>query len=47
MIAIGCDHAGVDLKKSIIEYLNGKGFEIRDMGTDGEPCDYPNMAKSV
>lgn len=47
MIAIGCDHAGVELKKAIIEYLSGKGFELRDMGTDGEPCDYPDMARTV
>lgn len=47
MIAIGCDHAGVELKKNIIVALSEKGFEFRDMGTDGEPCDYPDMAKSV
>lgn len=47
MIAIGCDHAGVEMKKSVIEALAEKGFELRDMGTDGEPCDYPNMAKAV
>ena len=47
MIAIGCDHAGVEMKKAVIEALSEKGFELRDMGTDGEPCDYPNMAKAV
>ncbi len=47
MIAIGCDHAGVEMKKAVIEALSEKGFEFRDMGTDGEPCDYPNMAKAV
>ena len=47
MIAIGCDHAGVEMKKAVIEALSEKGFEFRDMGTDGEPCDYPNMAKKV
>ena len=47
MIAIGCDHAGVEMKKAVIAYLSEKGFELRDMGTDGEPCDYPNMAESV
>ncbi|MDO4863075.1 MAG: ribose 5-phosphate isomerase B [Ruminococcus sp.] len=47
MIAIGCDHAGVELKKEVIRYLTEKGFELKDMGTDGEPCDYPNMAKTV
>ena len=47
MIAIGCDHAGVEMKKAVIEYLTEKGFELRDTGTDGEPCDYPDMAKTV
>ncbi len=47
MIAIGCDHAGVELKKSIIQALSEKGFEFCDMGTDGEPCDYPDMAEKV
>ena len=47
MIAIGCDHAGVEMKKAVIEALSEKGFELRDIGTDGEPCDYPNMAKAV
>ncbi|HQM02487.1 MAG: ribose 5-phosphate isomerase B [Ruminococcus flavefaciens] len=47
MIAIGCDHAGVEMKKAIIEELSKKGFEFKDMGTDGEPCDYPNMAEAV
>lgn len=47
MIAIGCDHAGVEMKKEVIKSLTEKGFELMDMGTDGEPCDYPNMAKTV
>ena len=47
MIAIGCDHAGVEMKKAIIEELSAKGFEFRDMGTDGEPCDYPVIAEKV
>ena len=47
MIAIGCDHAAVEMKKEIIKVLSEKGFEFKDMGTDGEPCDYPNMAEAV
>lgn len=46
-IAIGCDHAGVEMKKAVIEALSEKGFEFLDMGTDGEPCDYPVMAERV
>ncbi len=47
MIAIGCDHAGVEMKKAIIEALSLQGFEFMDMGTDGEPCDYPDVAASL
>jgi ribose 5-phosphate isomerase B len=41
VIAIASDHAGYPLKKSIIEYLEAKGYEYRDFGCDGEECDYP------
>ena len=47
MIAIGCDHAGVEMKKAIIEALSIQGFDFLDMGTDGEPCDYPDVAEKV
>lgn len=47
MIAIGCDHAGVEMKNTIIKELSEKGFEFLDMGTDGQPCDYPVIAKAV
>jgi len=47
MIAIGCDHAGVEMKKAIIEALTEKGYELEDLGTDGAPCDYPVIAKAV
>lgn len=47
MIAIGCDHAGVEMKKAVIDTLTAKGFELKDMGTDGESCDYPVIAKAV
>ena len=47
MIAIGCDHAGVEMKKAVIEALSAQGFEFKDLGTDGEPCDYPVIAEAV
>ncbi len=47
MIAIGCDHAGVEMKKALMQALSEKGFELKDLGTDGEPCDYPVIAESV
>jgi ribose 5-phosphate isomerase B len=47
MIAIGCDHAGCEMKKAIIDALSEKGFEFVDMGCNGEKCDYPNIAEAV
>ena len=47
MIAIGCDHAGVEMKNAVKEYLTEKGFELKDLGTNGEPCDYPVMAEKL
>ena len=47
MIAIGCDHAGYELKKALIEALSEKGFEFKDMGCNGERCDYPVIAEAV
>lgn len=47
MIAIGCDHAGVEMKKAIIAALSVQGYELMDMGTDGEPCDYPDIAEKL
>lgn len=47
MIAIGCDHAAVALKKAVTAHLDEKGIAYIDMGTDGAPCDYPVVAKAV
>ncbi|WP_332237379.1 ribose 5-phosphate isomerase B [Sporolactobacillus sp. KGMB 08714] len=47
-IAIGCDHAGFDLKPTIKNYLIEKGIEIIDEGTySSESVDYPEYAKKV
>ena len=41
-IAIASDHAGFQLKASLIEYLASQGHEVRDHGTDSEASvDYP------
>ncbi len=47
MIAIGCDHAGYEMKMALIEFFSDKGFEFRDMGCDGSRCDYPDIAEAV
>jgi ribose 5-phosphate isomerase B len=41
-IALSADHAGVDLKDSIAEWLRQEGYEVLDLGTDShESVDYP------
>ncbi len=47
MIAIGCDHAAIDLKQAIMAHLDEQGIAYTNLGTDGDPCDYPDMAKAV
>lgn len=44
-IGICSDHAGLDYKTKLIPYLQGKGYEVVDFGTDSpESCDYPDYA---
>ena len=48
MIAIGCDHGGINLKNYIEKFLESKGLEYKDMGTyTTDSCDYPDIAKAV
>lgn len=47
-IAIGCDHGGIVLKPSIVNYLQEKGIEVADFGTfDTSSVDYPDYALAV
>ena len=47
-LAIGADHAGVELKKSLADYLGHQGHQIIDVGTyTTEPVDYPDYAEKV
>jgi ribose 5-phosphate isomerase B len=47
-IAIGCDHAGVEMKKEIISLLNNLRIESIDFGTDrAESVDYPDFGEKV
>lgn len=48
MIAIGCDHGGINLKEIIKKFLDEKGLEYKDFGTySTDSCDYPDYAKAV
>lgn len=45
VIGIGSDHAGFPLKSHIVRYLQKKGYEVRDYGTDSEESvDYTDYA---
>ena len=47
-ISIGNDHAGVDYKKYIQEYLFVKDVEVKNYGADSlESVDYPDFAHPV
>jgi|TARA_X000000950_G_scaffold205868_1_gene247650 ribose 5-phosphate isomerase B len=47
-IAIGNDHAGVEVKRKIESYLSQKGHEVINKGYDGkEKVDYPDFIHPV
>lgn len=47
-IAIGCDHAGYELKEAITKYLKEAGYDMINYGTDStESVDYPDYAHPV
>jgi ribose 5-phosphate isomerase B len=47
-IAIGCDHAGVELKKEILSILDNLHIGHIDYGTNGtESVDYPDFGEKV
>jgi ribose 5-phosphate isomerase B len=47
-IALGSDHAGLELKKEIIKHLQGKGYSAEDFGTHTkDSSDYPDSAAAV
>ena len=48
MIAIGCDHGGLNVKSALCEHLKDRGLEVCDFGTfDTASIDYPDIAKKV
>jgi RpiB/LacA/LacB family sugar-phosphate isomerase len=47
-VALAADHAGLELKEKIADYLEARGFEVVDLGThDEEPVDYPDFARAL
>ena len=48
MIAIGCDHGGVELKDFLVGFLRAHGSDVSDCGTQGrESVDYPDFGRDV
>jgi len=48
IIPIGADHAGFNLKGKIIEFLESKGYQVKDFGCfSEESIDYPDFAHPV
>ena len=47
-IGIGNDHAGVEMKQEIIEFLESMGHQVVNYGTDEKAsCDYPVYGEKV
>lgn len=46
-LALGCDHAGYPLMKEIKARLADLGYNLIDLGCDGEKCNYPVYAEAV
>ena len=48
MIAIGSDHGGYALKQAVVKFLEEKGYECKDFGTNSlDSCDYPIYGRAV
>jgi ribose 5-phosphate isomerase B len=47
-IAIASDHAGFEYKEALKTYLEEKGINVEDFGTNStEPVDYPNFIRAA
>lgn len=47
-IAIGNDHAGYEMKLTVLKWLEENGFEVKNFGTDtSDPVDYPDYVHPV
>lgn len=47
-VVLGSDHAGVELKKELTDFLRELGHSALDVGTHGmAPVDYPDYADAV
>jgi len=48
MIGLASDHAGYEMKETLIKWLKENGLKVMDFGCyNPEPCDYPDFAHSL
>ena len=47
-LAVGSDHAGIELKMAVAEHLRAAGHDVADLGThDASSVDYPDYGAAV
>ena len=47
-IAIGADHAGFEYKQQLVQWLQERGLQVKDFGTNScDSVDYPDFAHPV
>ncbi len=47
-LAIACDHAGYEMKKELVPFLESNGHQVKDFGAhSSESMDYPDTAHEL
>jgi len=47
-VVLGSDHAGFEMKQSLLTYVRDLGYQVLDVGPDSPaPVDYPDYAEAV
>ncbi len=47
-VVLGSDHAGFDMKQTVVDYVRGLGHEVLDIGAhSAAPADYPDYAEAL
>ena len=47
-LGVASDHAGLELKRTLLAELGKRGIEVREFGThSSDSCDYPDFAHAV
>ena len=48
MLALGCDHGGIELKEKVMAYLDKSGIAYKDFGCySKDSCDYPVFGRAA